>query len=83
MKYFGCDKEVNHNGLMIGTETVDESDLKLDIRGGEFACLEFSAVPQVMAYYLTEDGGRDLTKPNDRLKVMGSYFRTHSEKEEA
>lgn len=76
-------KEVNHNGLMIGTETVDESDLKLDIRGGEFACLEFSAVPQVMAYYLTEDGGRDLTKPNDRLKVMGSYFRTHSEKEEA
>lgn len=73
-------KDIYHNGLVIGTETVDEDDLKLEIQGGDFACLEFSAVPQVMAYYLTIDGGRDLTAENPRLKIMGSYFRTHSEK---
>lgn len=69
-------KEVYHNGLVVGTKTVDDKDLMLEIRGGSFSCLEFSAVPQVMAYFLAEDGGRDLTMPNDH-SVMYSYFKTH------
>ena len=69
-------KEVYHNGLVVGTKVEDERDLALDIKGGAFACLEFSAVPQVMAYFLAEDGGRDLTMPNDHT-VMYSYFKTH------
>lgn len=69
-------KEVFHNGLVIGTKVVDEKDLQLDIKGGEFACLEFSAVPQVMGYYLAIDGGRDLLKRTDH-SVMNSYFHTH------
>lgn len=69
-------KEVFHNGLVVGTEVVDDKDLKLDIKGRDFACLEFSAVPQVMAYFLAEDGGRDLTI-RDPHTVMYSYFNTH------
>lgn len=73
-------KEIYHNGLVIGAETADEGDLKLELHGGDFACLEFSAAVQVMAYDLTIDGGRDLTKKNPRLEIMGRYFQTHSEK---
>lgn len=70
-------KEVFHNGLVVGTEVVDEQDLKLDIRGGNFACLEFSAVPQIMAYYLATDSGRDISRPIDH-SLMYRYFNTHS-----
>lgn len=70
-------KEVFHNGLVVGTKVVDDQDLELDIKGGDFACLEFSAVPQVMAYFLAEDGGRDLTV-RDPHTLMYSYFNTHS-----
>lgn len=69
-------KEVFHNGLVVGTKVADDQDLKLEIKGGEFACLEFSAVHQVAAYLMTGDGGRDLTKPTDH-SVMNSYFKTH------
>ena len=69
-------KEVLHNGFVVGAGTVDESDLCLDIKGGEFACLEFSAVPQVMAYYLAVDGGRDISKLIDHSE-MYRYFNTH------
>lgn len=72
-------KDVFHNGLVIGTKVVDDTDLALEIKGGDFACLEFSAVPQVMAYFLAEDGGRNLSKRTDH-SVMNSYFKTHSEK---
>lgn len=74
-------KEVFHNGLVVGTKVVDDQDLVLDLKSGTFACLEFSAVHQVTAYFLTEDGGRDLTKRTDH-SVMNSYFRTHSDKPE-
>lgn len=70
-------KEVFDNGLVVGAETVDDKDLKLDLKGGSFTCLEFSAVPQVMAYFLAEDGGRDLKIPSDHT-VMYSYFNTHA-----
>ncbi len=70
-------KEVLGNGLVAGAVTVDDKDLKLELKGGSFECLEFSAVPQVMAYFLAEDGGRDLTIPSDH-KVMYSYFNTHA-----
>lgn len=71
-------KDVFHNGLVIGAKTVDEKDMLIDSRAGAFACLEYSAVPQVMAYFLAVDGGRDLLKRADH-SVMNSYFRTHSE----
>lgn len=70
-------KDIFHNGLVIGTKTVDETDLKIDSKAGAFACLEYSAVPQVMAYFLAVDGGRDLLKKTDH-SVMDSYFKTHS-----
>ena len=70
-------KEVFHNGLVVGTKTVDENDLLLDIKGGAFACLEFCAVPQIMAYYLAVDSGRDISRPVDHT-LMYSYFNTHS-----
>ncbi len=72
-------KEVHHNGLVAGGAVVDDKDLLLDIKSGDFNCLEVCAVPQIMAYYLTVDGGRDLTKPNDH-SVMNRYFMTHQEK---
>lgn len=71
-------KDVFHNGLVIGAKVVDEKDLVIDSKAGEFAVLEYSAVPQVMAYFLTIDGGRDLLKKSDH-RVMSSYFRTHSD----
>ena len=70
-------KEVFHNGLVVGTKVVDEQDLKMDIQGGDFACLEFSVVPQIMAYYLAVDSGRDISRPVDHT-LMYSYFNTHS-----
>lgn len=69
-------KEVLHNGFVVGAEALDGSDLVLDLKGGEFACLEFSAVPQVMAYCLAVDMGRDISRPIDHSD-MYRYFNTH------
>lgn len=70
-------KEVFHNGLVVGAKTVDEQDLLLDLKGGDFACLEFSAVPQIMAYDLAVDSGRDISRLIDHT-LMYSYFNTHA-----
>lgn len=70
-------KDVFHNGLVVGSKTLDEQDFVIDSKAGAFACLEYSAVPQVMAYFLAVDGGRDLLKKNDH-SVMNGYFKTHS-----
>lgn len=70
-------KDVFHNGLVVGTKVVDDQDLALDLKGGDFACLEFSAVPQIMAYYLAVDGGRDISRLIDHT-LMYSYFNTHA-----
>lgn len=69
-------KDVFHHGLVIGSEVADDLDLKLDLQSANFTCLEISAVPQVMAYCLAEDGGRDL-RIRDPHTVMYSYFHTH------
>jgi hypothetical protein len=71
-------KEVWHNGLVVGTPVADDSDLGLDLNGGEFSCLELSAVPQIIAYKLAVDGGRDLLAPHDNSR-MERYFKTHQE----
>lgn len=70
-------KDVFHNGLVVGSKVVDAQDLILDIKSGEFSCLEFSVVPQIMAYYLAVDSGRDISKPIDHT-LMYKYFNTHS-----
>lgn len=70
-------KDVWQNGLVVGQNTIDEKDLKLDLQGGDFACIEMSAVLQVMSYVLAVDGGRDISKLIDHT-VMYSYFKTHS-----
>lgn len=69
-------KEVFHNGFVVGEEVVDGDDLKLETASRWFRVLEYSAVPQVCAYYLAVDGGRDLLVPADH-SVMDSYFTTH------
>ena len=70
-------KEVWKNGLVVGKNTIDDKDLQLDLVGGDFACIEISAVPQVMSYVLAVDSGRDISKLIDHT-VMYSYFKTHS-----
>ena len=71
-------KEVFDHGLMIGEDVIDENDLKIEAKSRYFKVLEYSAAPQVASYFLTEDGGRDLTKKPDHT-VMNSYFMTHTE----
>ena len=73
-------KEVHHNGLVVGGSVVDEQDLKLDLKSGDFSCLEVCAVLQIMSYFLAEDGGRDLTKLTPNTE-MNRYFMTHAEKQ--
>ena len=70
-------KDVFHNGYVIGAETVDEKDLVIAPASRYFQVLEYSAAPQVAAYFLTIDGGRDLMVRTDH-SVMNSYFTTHS-----
>ncbi len=71
-------KEVLHNGLVVGAQVVDDTDLAIELKGGAFNCLELSAVPQVIAYRLAVDGGRDLLAPHDNSR-MESYFKTHGD----
>ncbi len=71
-------KDVYQNGLVIGSSVVDDDDLKLEHRAGDFGCLELAPAVQVLTYRLAEDQGRDLYAPHDN-RVMESYFRTHSE----
>lgn len=72
----GYMKDVWNNGLMAGAPVLDDNDLELELRGGDFSCLELSAVPQVVAYRLAADGGRDLLAPHDNSR-MEKYFITH------
>lgn len=65
------------NGFVVGVNTVDDADLKLDIKGGEFRALEFAPVVEIIAYRMAIDFGFDLTKPVE-FKEM-KYFRTHDE----
>ncbi len=69
-------KDVWNNGLVVGSSVVDGSDLALELKGGEFSCLELSAVPQVIAYKLAVDAGRELLIHPDDSR-MESYFKTH------
>lgn len=70
-------KEVLHNGIYVGPQPLEDNDLMLQPVNGEFSCLEFSAVVQIMAYRLAVDSGRDISKPLDHSD-MYQYFVTHS-----
>ncbi len=65
------------NGFLVGVGAQAPSDLHLRPLGGVFACLEFAAVVQVIAFRLALDQGRDLYAPHDN-SVMEGYFRSHS-----
>ena len=67
-----------HNGFVVGAGAEAATDLAFDPRGGPFACLEFAAAVQVIAYCLAVAQGRDLFAPHDN-SVMEQYFRSHSE----
>ena len=69
-------KDVHHNGLIIGAGAIDDNDMGIDIKSGDFACLELAPVVQIIAYKLALDLGRDLFAPHDN-SVMESYFMTH------
>ena len=66
-----------NNGFLVGVNTQAPSDLAFTPQGGPFACLEFAAVVQVLAYRLAVEQGRDLFAPHDN-SVMERYFRSHS-----
>ena len=70
--------EVWGNGWAVGASVRGEKDLKLELRGGVFSCLELACAAQVITYKLALDEGRDLTAPHDN-RVMNSYFTTHAE----
>ncbi|MFA9379617.1 MAG: SIS domain-containing protein [Acetanaerobacterium sp.] len=73
-------KYEHHNGFLVGKGAVDDQDLALEPQGGGFACLEFAAVVQVIAYRLAEEQGRDLFAPHDNNAMM-QYFRSHEDVE--
>ena len=70
-------REVFSNGLAVGAEVVCDDDLKLELCGENFCCLQFASVGQTITYKLALDEGRDLPAPHNN-SVMYSYFRTHS-----
>jgi glucosamine 6-phosphate synthetase-like amidotransferase/phosphosugar isomerase protein len=70
-------KDVHHNGFVIGSEVVDEDDFKIELKGGDFDCLEIAPVVQIIAYRMAREEGRDLFAPHDN-SVMESYFKTHA-----
>ena len=69
-------KEVWGNGLLVGANPIDENDLKLEDVSGDFACIDFATVCQVIAFKTAEEQGRDLYKHHDNSR-MNSYFTTH------
>ena len=66
-----------NNGFLVGAHADAPSDLAFDPKGGMFACLEFAAVVQTLAFRLAVDQGRDLYAPHDN-SAMEKYFRSHS-----
>lgn len=69
-------KDVKQNGFVIGSQVVDDKDLKVELSTNNYTAIEMAAAVQVIAYRLAFDGGRDLTAPHDN-HVMESYFKTH------
>lgn len=70
-------KDVYKNGFVIGSEVVDNADFAMELKGGDFDCLEFTPVIQIIAYRMALEEGRDLYAPHDN-SVMESYFKTHA-----
>lgn len=70
-------KDCKHNGFMIGKEGIDDEDFVFTPSSRYFACIEYAAVLQVLAYRLAQDQGRDLYAHHDN-SIMESYFKTHS-----
>lgn len=69
-------KDVWHNGLVIGRNPVDETDLELDIPDDATDFVDFVLVLQVLTYVCANSQGRDLMKHHDNSR-MEAYFRTH------
>lgn len=70
-------KEVWNNGLVVGRNPVDETDLELDVPDNATDFVDFALVLQVLTYVCASSQGRDLMKRHDNSR-MESYFRTHS-----
>lgn len=70
-------KDSKHNGFIIGKEGIDEEDFVFTPSSRYFACIEYAAILQVLAYRLASDQGRDLYQHHDN-SVMEAYFKTHS-----
>ena len=70
-------KEIFHNGLIVGPEVIDADDLLFTPASEFFTVLEYSALPQVLAYDLAPYCGRNLLIRDD-LSLMESYFSTHT-----
>jgi Glucosamine 6-phosphate synthetase, contains amidotransferase and phosphosugar isomerase domains len=75
-------KDVYKNGIVIGSNVLDESDFPINLVGGDFDVLEFAPVVQIIAYRMALEEGRDLFAPHDN-RVMESYFKTHDDKHES
>ena len=70
-------KEVWNNGLVVGRNPIDETDLELDIPDNATDYVDFVLALQVLTYVCANSQGRDLMKHHDNSR-MEAYFRTHS-----
>lgn len=70
-------KEVWNNGLVIGRNPVDETDLELALPDDATDYVDVVLALQVLTYVCARDQGRDLMKHHDNSR-MEAYFRTHS-----
>ncbi len=70
-------KEVMHNGWIIGSQTLDGQDLKVELVSEEFVCLEIAPAVQVLAYRLAVDNGIDLQDKS--IHKEREYFSTHQQ----
>lgn len=70
-------KDVWNNGLVVGRNPVDDTDLELDLPGDATDFVDMVLVCQVLTYVCAGDQGRDLMKHHDNSR-MEAYFKTHS-----
>lgn len=68
-------KNEKGNGFVAGQNVVDETDLQFDVQAGEFCCLEFAPVFQILGYRLAVDSGMNLNGPFEFRE--SKYFHTH------
>lgn len=67
------------NGFIIGSDVLDEKDLKIDLCSTNFNNIEFACAIQTICWFMSLDAGIDLTDGRGVGHVSKKYFSTHSQ----